>query len=55
MKILFLTGNKDKFREASDILGDGCEVIGKDMDIPEIQSTDVKEVTKDKLESNQYD
>lgn len=46
-KIYFVTGNKNKFEEASSIIP---SLIQKDIDLPEIQSLDVREVIKYKLE-----
>jgi len=46
MKLYFITGNKGKFKEAKAILG---EVEQLEMDLPEIQGTDPKEIIKAKL------
>ncbi len=47
MKLYFITGNKGKFEEAKAILG---EVEQLDIDLPEIQSIESKEIIKAKLE-----
>jgi inosine triphosphate pyrophosphatase len=47
--IRFITGNKNKLREAREILT-GFEVEGLDIDLPEIQSLDPKEVIRAKLD-----
>ena len=47
MRILFVTGNAHKLREAKEILKG--EVIGKDLDLPEIQSLDPKAIISEKL------
>ncbi len=46
-KIYFITGNEDKFKEAKAILGEMVQRM--DMDLPEIQELDVREVIKEKL------
>ena len=46
MGIKFITGNRHKFREAKQILGNITRV---ELDLPEIQSSDVYEVVKKKL------
>lgn len=45
-KIIFITGNKGKLEEAISILP---EVVGKDIDLPEIQEIDAKLVIEAKL------
>jgi XTP/dITP diphosphohydrolase len=45
--VTFITGNQHKFKEVQAVLGDS--VTGQDIDLPEIQSLDVKEVIKVKL------
>ncbi len=45
--ITFITGNKNKFSEVQAILGDEVEM--HDIDLPEIQSLDPKEVIESKL------
>ncbi len=45
--ITFITGNHHKLKEAQAVLGE--LVVGQDIDLPEIQSLDVKEVVKVKL------
>lgn len=47
MKLYFLTGNKNKFEEVKAILG---EVEQLDIDLPEIQEIDAKEIIKAKLQ-----
>lgn len=48
--VLFITENKGKLKEAQQILGDGFEVTGYgEVDLPEIQTTDVKEVIHEKV------
>ena len=47
--IVFVTGNKNKLSEASSILGDEFEVININVDLQEIQSTNVKEVIEEKI------
>ena len=49
MKLLFLTGNKNKLNEAKDIMGDKFQINNKKVDLPEIQSTNVEEVITEKL------
>ena len=46
MALYFITGNKGKFQEVKSILG---EVEQLDMDLPEIQEIDAKEIIKEKL------
>ena len=46
MTINFITGNKNKFSEAKEILG---EVNQIEMDLPEIQEIDPKKIIKEKL------
>ncbi|QQS39190.1 non-canonical purine NTP pyrophosphatase [Candidatus Woesebacteria bacterium] len=46
----FVTGNKGKFEEAKAILGK-YDLEQKDIDLPEIQSLDPKEIIKAKLEA----
>jgi len=48
MRILFITGNKHKLREAKEIL-QGHEVEGKALDLPELQSLDLDEIIMEKL------
>lgn len=47
-KIIFITGNKGKLEEATEILK-GITIINKDIDLPEIQETDAKKVIEAKL------
>jgi len=49
MKLLFLTSNEGKLKEAQAILGD-IEVVGKSVDLDEIQSVRVEDVVKHKIE-----
>lgn len=49
-KLYFVTGNKGKFKEAQEILSD-IELEQFDIDLPEIQEIDAREVVKAKLES----
>ena len=46
--ITFITGNKGKFKEIQSVLGD--TIIMRDIDLPEIQSLDFKEVIAAKLQ-----
>ncbi|MBR9693307.1 non-canonical purine NTP pyrophosphatase [Candidatus Woesearchaeota archaeon] len=48
MKILFITGNEHKLKEAKDILSEH-DVEGNSLDLPEIQSLDPKEIITEKL------
>ncbi len=48
MRILFLTGNEHKLREAQEILTEH-EVVGKSVELPEIQSLDPEEIIMEKL------
>lgn len=50
-KIIFLTGNKNKLKEVQDVIGESVKIINNDLDLPEIQSTDVLEVVKDKRDA----
>ncbi len=45
-RIFFITGNKNKFREAKSIIP---ELEQLDIDLPEIQSIDAKEIIRSKL------
>ncbi|MGB7958209.1 MAG: non-canonical purine NTP pyrophosphatase [Minisyncoccia bacterium] len=47
MSLIFVTGNKDKFEEVRSILGIPLE--RSDIELPEIQSLDAKEVLRGKL------
>jgi inosine triphosphate pyrophosphatase len=47
--IVFITGNKNKLKEASIILGEKFTVVNIDVDLQEVQSTDVKEVISEKI------
>jgi len=49
--IVFITGNEGKRKEVQEILGNTCEVINIKLDLPEIQSIDVKEVIDEKIKS----
>ncbi len=48
MSLYFITGNKNKFEEARAILG-SVKIKQLDIDLPEIQSLDSKEIVKVKL------
>ena len=52
--IVFVTGNKNKLSEASSILGDKFVVININVDLPEIQSTNVKEVIEEKIKEAEH-
>lgn len=47
-KIIFITGNKGKLKEAKEILK-GINLINKEIDLPEIQETDARKVIEAKL------
>ena len=47
--IVFITGNKNKLKEVTEILGDDFAVVNIEVDLQEIQSTDVKEVIEEKI------
>lgn len=47
MVLYFITGNQNKFREATAILGPGLERV--ELDLPEIQDIDAKRVIEEKL------
>ena len=47
--IVFVTGNKNKLKEVREILGENFEVVNVSVDLPEIQSIDVKEVIAEKI------
>jgi non-canonical purine NTP pyrophosphatase (RdgB/HAM1 family) len=47
-QLIFITGNQGKLKEAREILK-GVRVVNKDIDLPEIQETDAKEVIRAKL------
>ncbi len=49
-KILFVTGNKNKLREAREILGSGFKVEGRDLNLDEIQAIDGRTVVRYKVE-----
>ena len=51
MKLLFLTGNKNKLEEVSQIMGEEFKIDNKKIDLPEIQSTSVEEVIAEKLKA----
>ena len=46
--IVFIKGNKNKLKEVTEILGDDFAVVNIEVDLQEIQSTDVKEVIEEK-------
>jgi non-canonical purine NTP pyrophosphatase (RdgB/HAM1 family) len=47
MKLIFVTGSEKKLKEVKKILSD-IELVNKNLEIPEIQSFDLKEIAKDK-------
>lgn len=47
-KIIFITGNKGKLKEAQEILR-GIKVVNRETDLPEIQETDARKVIEAKL------
>ena len=47
-KIIFITGNKGKLKEAREIL-EGFDIINREIDLPEIQETDARKVIEAKL------
>jgi len=47
-RLVFISGNQGKISELSSILSP-INVISKDIDLPEIQTTEVEEVVKDKV------
>jgi XTP/dITP diphosphohydrolase len=49
MKIVFLTGNKNKLLEARNILGKDITILNKKIDLDEIQTTSVEDVIKHKI------
>jgi len=49
MKVFFLTGNKNKLKEASAIINNSIQLENKKIDLDEIQSTLVEEVIKHKV------
>ena len=51
MKLVFLTGNKNKLKEIQQIIGDSIKISNKKVDLPEIQSTSVEEVIEEKLKA----
>lgn len=48
-KLFFITGNQNKFSEVAQILSPNIEVEQLDIDLPEIQSLDPKEIIRAKL------
>ncbi len=46
MTLYFITGNKDKFKEVKDILGDVAQIK---IDLPEIQDIDARKIIREKL------
>lgn len=51
-KIIFITGNPGKLREAKSIIP---QIVGKELDLPEIQETDARKVIEAKLlEARKY-
>lgn len=51
MKITFVTGNQEKLREVKEILGNSIEVVGRDIDLPEIQEIDGEKIAISKAEA----
>ena len=51
MTLLFVRGNQKKVAQAAAILGDGIRIEQFDVDLPEIQTTVVKEVVRHKIEA----
>ena len=49
--IVFVSGNAGKIREVKAIFGDGFNIVNYDIDLPEIQTTKVEEVIKEKIKS----
>ena len=49
MKILFLTSNQNKLKEAQDILGDNIQVISQSLELDEIQAVKAEDVIEHKL------
>jgi inosine triphosphate pyrophosphatase len=47
--IVFVTGNKNKLKEVREILGENFAVVNVSVDLPELQSMDVKEVIVEKI------
>jgi inosine triphosphate pyrophosphatase len=47
--IVFITGNANKLKEVKQILGNEFAVVNINVDLQEIQSTDVKEVIQEKI------
>lgn len=47
-KIIFITGNKGKLKEAREILNE-IDVVNREIDLPEIQETDARKVIEAKL------
>ena len=50
-KIIFLTGNKNKLKEAKEIMGSDFKIVNKKIDLDEIQSTSVDEVILNKIKA----
>ena len=48
MRIFFVTGNANKVREVQTLAPEGIELAIKDIDLPEIQSLDLREIISDK-------
>jgi non-canonical purine NTP pyrophosphatase (RdgB/HAM1 family) len=47
--LVFITGNVNKLKEVREILGDDFAVVNVNVDLQEIQSTNVKEVIEEKI------
>jgi len=50
MKLILVTGNKDKFKEVREILGSEFELENTDLDLEEIQEIDPKKIITRKAE-----
>ncbi len=51
INIVFVTGNAKKLEEVRKIMGDEFNVINHDIDLPEIQTTEVSEVIEEKIKA----
>ncbi len=51
INVVFITGNQNKLKEVRSIMGDEFNVINYDIDLPEIQTTEVSEVISEKIKS----
>lgn len=50
-RVVFVTGNQNKIKEAQQILGNKFTVVAHNIDLPEIQSTEVEDVVQGKIMS----